>query len=99
MAGIFPNGSRRCEVMSKTPTEVLKREFKYYLDHQAEMVAKYDGRVIVLKDRRVIGDYATEAEAVVATRKEHPMGTFLVQRVSQGTEAYTQKFRSRVREP
>ena len=85
--------------MSKQPYELLKREFELYLDRQAEMVEKYDGRVIVLKDNQVIGDYGSSPEAVAATSEKHPLGTFLVQRVSEGNKDYTQWFRSRVRAP
>ncbi|MYC31040.1 MAG: hypothetical protein F4X65_13265 [Chloroflexi bacterium] len=85
--------------MSKQTYELLKREFEYYLAHQAEMVEKYEGRVIVLKDNQVIGDYGSYPEAVSTTEKEHPLGTFLVQRVSEGNKDYTQWFRSRVRAP
>ena len=74
---------------SKQPSENLMREFKFYREHQDELVEQYDGRVIVLKNCRVIGDYATVPEAVASTRREHPMGTFLVQRVSEGNKDYT----------
>ena len=85
--------------MSNQTFEQLKKEFEYYLAHQAEMVEKYDGRVIVLKNNQVIGDYATVPEAVHTTRKGHPMGTFLVQRVSEGSKDYTVKIGSGVRAP
>ncbi len=85
--------------MDKSPAEILRSEFQFYLDHQAEFVRRYDGRVIVLKDHQVIGDYDTEGKAVIATQKEHPLGTFLVQRVSEGTEAYTRTLPSRVTFP
>lgn len=74
----------------------LKRQFQFYLDHQAELVRKYDGKVIVLKDDVVLGAYSDEAEAVRETQREHELGTFLVQRVSAGSEDYTQTFQSRV---
>jgi hypothetical protein len=74
----------------------LKDEFQYYLDHQAEMVAKYNGKHIVLKDGVVVGAYDTELEAVTATQKVHALGTFLVQKVEPGNAAYTQTFHSRV---
>ena len=85
--------------MSKQTYELLKREFEFYLEHQAEMVEKYDGRVIVLKNNQVIGDYDSYPEAVHTTRKEHPMGTFLVQRVSEGSKDYTVRIGSGVRAP
>lgn len=85
--------------MSEQARENLLKEFQYYLENQLEMVDKYDGRVIVLKNNQVIGEYATVPEAVYTTRKEHPMGTFLVQRVSKGSKDYTVKLGSGVRAP
>ncbi len=74
----------------------LKTEFGYYLAHQDEMVKDYEGRVVVIKDRRVIGAYEDELTAVTETQKTHQLGTFLVQRVSRGDSAYSQTFHSRV---
>jgi hypothetical protein len=74
----------------------LEKEFNYYLEHQAELVGRYNGRVIVIKGGQVIGDYDDELEAVKQTSREHEMGTFLVQKCEAGTESYTQNFHSRV---
>lgn len=74
----------------------LKKEFQYYLDHQAEMVEKYNGKYIVLKDGVVLGAYDNELTAVTETQKQHRLGTFLVQKVEPGDAAYTQTFHSRV---
>lgn len=74
----------------------LEKEFKYYIDHQDEMVAKYDGKVIVIKDEDVLGTYDSELAAVTEIRKTHELGTFLVQRVSPGTADISQTFHSRV---
>ena len=74
----------------------LKAEFEFYLAHQDEMVEKYNGKYIVIKDRRVLGSYDDELTAVRETQKSYELGTFLVQKVSPGTEDYTQTFHSRV---
>lgn len=74
----------------------LKKEFEYYLAHQDEFVRRYNGRVIVIKDGSVLGDYDSELVAVNETKKTHPVGTFLVQRVSPGTAAYARTYHSRV---
>lgn len=74
----------------------LKREFEYFLSHQDELLKKYNGKVIVLKNCTVIGTYETEAQAVAETSKTHALGTFLVQKVEPGADAYTQTFHSRV---
>ena len=69
-------------------TELVK-EFDYYLAHQDEMVAQYDGKVIVLKNFEVIGVYDTSLEAFTETVRDHERGTFIIQRVSAGDEAYS----------
>lgn len=79
--------------MAESP---LKAEFKYYIDHHKEMVEKYNGKVIVIKDQKVIGVFETEAEALTNAQKENKLGTFLVQKVEPGTSGYTQVFHSRV---
>ena len=74
----------------------LKKEFEWYIANQETMVELYDGKVIAIKDGEVLGAYETELDAVLETRKHHEQGTFIVQRVSAGEEAYTQTFHSRV---
>jgi hypothetical protein len=82
--------------MSENAESPLKREFEYYIANQDALVKKYNGRYIVIKEQQVIADYADESTAVFETQKTHPLGTFLVQRVAPGTDAYTQTFHSRV---
>ena len=81
---------------AKTMPSDLKKEFQYYLDHQEELVSKYDGKVIVIKDQTVIGVYKSELQAVQETTKKHPLGTFLVQICQPGKDSVTQTFHSRV---
>ena len=76
-------------------TSQLEKEFQYYLDHQDELVEKYDGKVLVIKDCQVTGSYDTDSEARTEARKMHAAGTYLVQRCSQGDDDYTQHFHSR----
>jgi len=74
----------------------LLEEFQFYLDNQAELVAQYDGKFIVIKGGKVLGAYEDELTAIAETEKTHVIGTFLVQHVSRGTSAYSQTFQSRV---
>lgn len=74
----------------------LEKEFQYYIDHQRELVDKYNGRVIVIKNCAVIGDYDSEEAAVKETAKQHAIGTFLVQKCTPGDEEYTQTYNSRI---
>ena len=36
---------------------MLEKEFTYYLDHQSELVEKYNGKFLVIKGEDVIGVY------------------------------------------
>lgn len=74
----------------------LAKEFQYYIDHQDELVRKYNGKYIVIKGTAVLGAYDNELEAVTQTSKDHELGTFLVQKCAPGSENYTQTFHSRV---
>jgi len=75
----------------------LKKEFDFYLAHQGEMIEKYNGKFVVIKDETVVGAYDNELAAIAeAQKKDLKAGTFLVQLVSPGNTAYTQTFNSRV---
>ena len=77
-------------------TTKLKAEFDYYVENQDELVAKYRGKFLVIKNRTVIGTYSSDLEAITETIKTEPMGTFLVQKAEPGKQNYTQTFHSRV---
>ena len=74
----------------------LMEEFKYYLEHQSELVEKYNGKFVVVKDHEVIGVFDSELEAIRETSKNHELGTFLVQKCEPGAESYTHTYHSRV---
>jgi hypothetical protein len=75
---------------------MLDIEFKYFKDHQKDLVSKYPGRYVAIKGEEVIGDYASELDAYTEAKKTHEVGTFLIQRCIPGDDAYTQTFHSRV---
>ena len=76
--------------------KVLEKDFKYYIEHQKELVEKYNGKYLVIKDQQVIGVFNAEMEAIQQTSKDHELGTFLVQKCEPGKESYTQTYHSRV---
>jgi hypothetical protein len=75
---------------------MLNKEFKYYLDNQDELVKRFKGKYIVIKDQTVIGTYDNEMDAYNETIKEHELGTFLIQHCLPGEESHTATFHSRV---
>jgi hypothetical protein len=74
----------------------LEKEFNYYLAHQAELVAKYNGKVLAIVGEEVIGVYDSDIAAIEDALKSREMGTFLVQKCSPGEESYSQTYHSRV---
>lgn len=74
----------------------LKKEFQYFLDHQDDLVKRYSGKFIVIKDEDVKGAYNSEVEAIAEASKQFEPGTFLVQECQGGSDIYTQTFHSRV---
>lgn len=75
---------------------MLDKEFKYYLDHQTELVEKYNGKFLVIKDEEIIGTYDSEDVAYFKTEENHSPGTYLIQFCEAGEDSYTQSYHSRV---
>ena len=74
----------------------LKENFLYYLDNQNELVEKYNGRYLVIKDKKVVGDYNSDDEAYFDATSKYEEGSFIIQLCTPGNGAYTQNFNSRV---
>ena len=74
---------------------MMEKEFKYFLDNKKELSKKYNNKFIVIKNEKVIGSYNNEEEAYSETKKEHELGTFLIQKCSTEEAAYIQTFHSR----
>lgn len=75
------------------------RAFHWYLANQDALVEKYDGKVLAIREGEVLGVYDTYLAAVTETRKSFEQSTFIVQRVSEGDEAYTAIINSPVVQP
>jgi hypothetical protein len=75
---------------------MLQKEFTYYLRHQSQLVKKFNGKFIVLKNEKVIGAYPSHSEAYNQTVKNEEPGTFLIQHCLAGSDSYSQTFHSQV---
>jgi hypothetical protein len=78
-----------------TPTSPLEKEYRYYLDHLPEMVGRFEGKVVVIKDQEVLGIFESDLEALAETQQRHSPGTFLVHRVHRKDGETRQIFHSR----
>lgn len=75
---------------------MLEKEFQYFLAHHTELLAQYANKYVVIKSDNVLGAYDSQLEAYNESKKNHEVGTFLIQLVTPGKEAYTQTYHSRV---
>jgi hypothetical protein len=74
----------------------IKDLFKWYLENQSGLVKQYDGKVLVIKDHQVVGSFDNEESAYFDSAGKYEPGTFMIQRCTEGPDAYTQHFSSRV---
>ena len=56
---------------------MLEKEFKYFKDHQEELVKKHEGKYLVIVGKEVVGVYDSEIDAYTEAKKRHKPGTFL----------------------
>jgi hypothetical protein len=75
---------------------MLKKEFQYYLDHQHELIKKYNGKIIVIINDQVIGEYNSKKDAYLDSIKKYEPGTFLIIECAPGADSYTIHQRSRI---
>lgn len=88
--------SGHTHMTTATAQTPLANEFNYFLSHQEELVKQFNGRVLVIRDQKVVGDYGSVKEAYFASVAKYDLGTFLIQQCAPGPECYTQHFSSRV---
>jgi len=74
----------------------LQQQLEYFKSNQNELIKKYEGKFLVIKDQEIQGAYDTEMEAYTNAKNEFELGTFLIQQCLPGQESYTQTFHSRV---
>lgn len=68
---------------------IVHRQFEYYLSHQAELVEKYNGKVLVIANQAVVGVYDSEDDAYWDAIEKYQLGTFCIQLCTPGRKAYT----------
>ena len=74
----------------------LQEQLGYFKSHQDELVKKYEGKFLVIKDQEIQGVYDKEIDAYTEAKNKFELGTFLIQQCLPGQESYTQTFHSRV---
>ncbi|MEN6534857.1 MAG: hypothetical protein ABFD60_02075 [Bryobacteraceae bacterium] len=78
---------------SKSPAEnssdPLKKNLDWYIANQKELSAKYDGKVLLIVDQKLIAAFDSMGEAYTTALKTYTLGSFTLQPCSSGPESYT----------
>ena len=69
--------------------ESLKRNLEWYIDHQEELVKTYSGKVLLIKDEKLVKAFADMEGAYIEALKLFVPGTFTLQPCAPGPESYT----------
>ena len=75
---------------------MLDKEFNYYLSHQNELLAQYNGKYLVIVGDGVVGAYDDRADAYYSSLEKYEPGTFMIQLCTPGDGAYTVRYYNRV---
>lgn len=75
----------------------LEDDYAFFLSNRADLLKQHRGRVLVIKNHEVIGEFDDEADAVEQTRQNHRLGTFPVAKCDEEEELAL--YRSRRFEP
>lgn len=68
---------------------MLQDELDFFIANQDELVRKYQGKVLVLRNREVVGVFDTPLDAYLDAESRFEPGTYAIQRCTPGPEAYT----------
>lgn len=74
----------------------LQKEFDFFLKNRSELISKYAGKFIVIKNEKILGVYDTQLNAYQETIKTNELGTFLIQLCVAENKTSNQTFHSRV---
>ena len=75
---------------------MLQEQFNWFLENQSDLVKKYNGKFLVIKDKSIVGAFDREDLALIDAEKKYGLGNFIIQECTPGEGSYTQTFHSRV---
>ena len=73
----------------------LEKELQFFKKNQADLLKKYEGKFLVIKDEKVAGTYESEVQAYTEAQKKLELGTFLIQQCLPGNDSFSQTYHSR----
>lgn len=68
---------------------MLRDELDFFIANQDELVRKHRGKVLVLRNREVVGVFDTPLDAYLDAESRYEPETYAIQKCTPGPEAYT----------
>jgi uncharacterized protein (DUF2249 family) len=68
---------------------MFEQELQFFISNQEKFVKKYSGKTLVIVGEKILGVYNSPLEAYFEALKTQKLGTFMIQEVEKGPEAYT----------
>jgi len=69
-----------------------KSQLEMYKECQSDLLRKYNGKIIAVKDGECLGDFQTKIDALREMSKKYHQGEFLIIRCTPGEREYTGYF-------
>ena len=67
----------------------LKKNLDWYIANQQELSAKYNGKVLLIADQKLVAAFDSMADAYTTALKTYAPGTFTLQPCSPDPDSYT----------
>jgi hypothetical protein len=67
----------------------LRKNLEWYIANQKELAAKFNGKVLLIVDQKLVKDFDEMAEAYTEASKSYPAGTFTLQQCSPSPDSFT----------
>lgn len=68
---------------------MFEKELAFFIAHQDELVARHEGKTLVIRGENIEGVYRSPLEAFLAAQRQFTVGTFMIQPCEPGPSAYT----------
>jgi hypothetical protein len=69
--------------------DTLKKDLEWYIANQKELAQKYNGKVLLIVNQKLIGAFGSMEEAYTTALKSYTLGTFTLQPCSPDSDSYT----------
>ena len=67
----------------------LKKNLAWYIANQQELSAKYNGKILLIVEQKLIGAFDSMADAYTTALKDYELGSFTLQPCSPDPDSYT----------